>query len=878
MLRHVQFNTCSRIDELVEGVIDQFKHEFYPKETVNLVRDGVKEDCAILDKVEFPSRPDELGQMQPPTVRYTVSLKKKAGTLLTITDPTSLGRPRRHFNKASIRAFLKNCVMKENLTGAPWLVKEEYARHYSISMEIPLHLRRDYLLTQRDLKANAPKKPIDKTFLQDLANRGRLPGVPAGTVLSSSQLRHFADLAAREVEANRHKQPLFQINGPAGEANGHGVHGTFTEFQLQQLQQLPTQAPSKKQMKFPCEDLDLPRKKKPDYVRPKLNKLNSDYPSLVNVEQEVDPSNVVGYLLQIWSTMNVFSDFFIIDNFSMEDLVQGIAIASVDQPVELYEEIHCALLKCVIDEDKDIFSKSLIETRQRSWDDAVGELEDAQEEEEPEAPRTRSARKSRDAAESQKPVKPLPLHYAFRVQSEDEWINNMAKADFAFGGWQIAMVGLLSMLSLKDRFRSACDRLLAKLVPSKDDGADEIMQHYGNLDFASRVEALHLLVSVAAETKPLKARMEDLEAKSTDIRKDKIKVQSQRKPLLAKRLRLEGERKILHPDAVDSSEPPANGKEAEQDDADRTQSDPGSPAASHDDDDEEDEDVTQMSTRSRAGRELKRKREEELAEDRVKGEKAAKKAKTQKAPESTRELTREERFLQVVEELDATTKQIAEYDEEIAEYDEQLRQRFCHRSRLLGKDRYLNYYYWFERNGMGFAGKQQGLTAQAEYMNGCVWIHGPDPLEADGVINLTPAEHEEYESTHDISLTDRRAQDEGETQLADANHWGYLDTPDQLDALMQYLDDKGERERKLKKELKTWKDQVITRMGKRQAYLHAVNDRLKKEESEELAPGVAQRRKRDDEGLRKKFPVLKWQNFTARHTFSRSAIHSTGGR
>jgi hypothetical protein len=56
-----------------------------------------------------------------------------------------------------IRAFIKNSCSREAWTGAPWLVKERYAKKFRIDMTIPDHLR------QKE-KVKVVEEKIDRRF------------------------------------------------------------------------------------------------------------------------------------------------------------------------------------------------------------------------------------------------------------------------------------------------------------------------------------------------------------------------------------------------------------------------------------------------------------------------------------------------------------------------------------------------------------------------------------------------------------------------------------------------------------------------------------------------------------------------------------------
>src|SRR5438045_1938960 len=96
--------------------------------------------------------------------------------------------------------------------------------------------------------------------------------------------------------------------------------------------------------------------------------------------------------------------------------------------------------------------------------------------------------------------------------------------------------------------------------------------------------------------------------------------------------------------------------------------------------------------------ERKRKREEE----REKKEKAEAAAKLPKFSS---------RFKKILRDIDKKKEKIKECETEIATLDNDLREADCPRIRCLGKDRYWNRYYWFERNGMPYAGLPNSSTA-----------------------------------------------------------------------------------------------------------------------------------------------------------------------
>src|SRR5271168_4431874 len=82
------------------------------------------------------------------------------------------------------------------------------------------------------------------------------------------------------------------------------------------------------------------------------------------------------------------------------------------------------------------------------------------------------------------------------------------------------------------------------------------------------------------------------------------------------------------------------------------------------------------------------------------------------------------------------SKKIDQAEDAIADVDNDLREADCPRTRVLGKDRFWNRYYWFERNAMPYEGLGESSTADAEYANGRLWVQGPDDIEREGFIDV----------------------------------------------------------------------------------------------------------------------------------------------
>lgn len=261
-----------------------------------------------------------------------------------------------------------------------------------------------------------------------------------------------------------------------------------------------------------------------------------------------------------------------------------------------------------------------------------------------------------------------------------------------------------------------------------------------------------------------------------------------------------------------------------------------------------DEDVHQgRSLRRGNERTLERQRKRELEQERrEKAEAAA------KVPKQSKQFTKLLKDIQKKQDL------IKECEEEIATLDNDLREADCPRTRVLGKDRFWNRYYWFERNGMPYAGLPNSSTAEAGYANGCIWVQGPDDTEREGYIDLKPEWEQEYIHKFNMTVPERKKLEEGPTNVFNARQWGYYETPEDVDNLLSWMDPRGLNELKLHKEMKSYRDKIVNHMEKRNEYLNPTE-----EKKEEPVTGKRMSTRKQQHEEHKEYRCLSWHNNTA---------------
>ena len=819
----------------------------------------------VREKVRFPERLKDDGTVAFRAYsRYFVTLHDRTDSE-ALVDDEHIFRDRKVFSKQMLRSYLKNSLHREAWAGAPWQVKGRLASTYRISTQIPAHLQYDAQIIQR--KISIPKKGEQNGTILNFfgASPKGLPELkPKGpraklTAQETDRIRQEKLLEYQRAMEKNPKLAQSPRNNSARKSDPQilqfiNQHPTGSNLAPKAVKQEPPQPapPPPPPIKYPREDLENPISSS---ARPRL-KILSD-------EADADIRNeTIGGLLETWDTLNVYCEVFRLDSFTFDDYVDALKFSSEEVQSELLVEIHCALLSCLVNSENDQNGKANIALPQlqESDDDESRSQTKASTptpEPEPERRTTRHSLRKSEAAEARAQAQlDARIHLGAELDQCIKgygWKRRLAKRDFLNGRWIVILVGLLNLYSTLDQYKSMCETMLAKLAPPSTEPTEETaIFQYSMLDINDRVRIVQFLCMLSLGTQAIRDYMDVCNRDMTKFRKEKIEWQRKRKAHLEELKVFDAERRELQPDA------PAPAPELEQleekiedeemKDGDETEDADKTEDAAMDTEDEEP--IPARSLRRAKDREAERKRRRE--EEKKRKEKAeAEKAK--KPSKEARQLDK------LMKKIDLVKDSIKECEAEISVCDDDLRENDCHRTRVLGKDRFLNRYYWFERNAMPYGGLPDSSTAHAEYANGCLWVQGPDPLERLGFIDINDSENAKYGQVFGCTLSERKEKEEGGTSLKDAFEWGFYDDPDDLDKLIGWLSEKGTRELKLRKELQAQREQISIRMEKRKAYL----DKSSKERSESVEPKarISTRTKTyvDPSGHR----FMQWRNLTA---------------
>ncbi|KAK4546697.1 hypothetical protein LTR36_001915 [Oleoguttula mirabilis] len=870
ILRKVQFSQISRIDDLVSSVFDEFKKDFFPGEDVLVIfDDGEQMEGVIREKAKFPMIRGPDGTIQRAAFsRYFVRCHNQPGEE-ALVDDKHIRRDKKVFTKQNLRSFLKHSLQREAWIGAPWLVKEHLAIQYRLPMEIPGHLLQDAKLLANKVYTMPAPTHYRLASLLNVTNAPQQQMLqmkpPKGRRSNKSE-----DIMRQQQELARMQQLQQQVSHCKLAARAQTLMSSqHPGAQPQQLQQMQNyQQPLATRMepkplpppviKYPIEDLDLPPKRD-GHARPQLNFFTEEMRQYILSNRRIFLAGLsmesMGLLLEVWNTLNVQCEVYVLDSFTFDDFVDAIQYKDVDSTCELLEEMHCAVLKQLVDKNGKILAKHGLKEVVAEVPDDASELHDESELSTPQpdvpARSTRSRLSHVDLAYDNPRTPTLDKsHRAAEMLGDRSWKTRLVAREFEDGGWQVILIGLLNQLSANPKYKARCDRILSELAPMAIDPSKETARlQYAELDANLRVSALQIITILSVSTPAIKEFLDQCSDDMTDVRKRKIEHQREKKACMELLQQKDRDRKILYVDnmpvspTLGSAEPVSvNG---EGDDTLETNG-----AGSSDPDDE----APSTGRSLRRGNDRKRKRDEDAARREKERAEKAEAAKTQ-----NKQSKEWKKLLHDIEEL---KKQVLDHESKIQECDADLREANVQRTKVLGKDRYCNRYYWFERNGQPFGGLPRSSTASYGYANARIWVQGPDEMESEGFIDRTPEEQKEYRARFNMTVPERRKAEEGETRLQDAHEWGFYDDPERLDNLIGWLDDHGEREKKLRKELCEWRDTIVQYMDAYKKFL--ADEEVKKVEAEQESDArVSTRHKLHEEQTATKDRCTKWTNTMA---------------
>lgn len=528
ILRKAQFSTIGRLDDLVDSLFTAYKDNIMPGEEVYVLeaRNGARTEGIVTEKAVFSA-----SKTQPEMARIFVKLISGPGeqTSVALVDQHNIRRKPKAFTKYALTRFLRTSLERASYDGAPWTVKAKYANEYGMNTAIPEYLTKEALAHR---KAFAPKKVRSYN------------GIPAHWCMKNGLIipRPGHHPSMDEIQYLQERYPIAPISPEQAllYTQDYRRPSNFKSGEIHMVQPAPPPP-----IKYPIEDLQL-EPKGADAQRPPMKDFTqyNPFPEAVGKAPELLSMLSIGSLLKIWDTMQVFSGYFKIDGFTLDDFYGAMLVTSEQIPCLLFDEIHCTVLEKLF-EVSSVESGELSELGSKTLLDAL-DVKRRKEEEASSSSGSGSAspapddqneitlrpRTNGDVPMTEAPSEQTILHRGAEMAPDHTWPGKVLRSEFPDGGWQMVMIGVLEQLSHLDRYKSTCDRLLLHLAPL-DLPATYVTAKwkYSDLNIDDRIEILQMVMTLTFETKAFKNEMLQIMTDATETRKAKIGRQSEKKGL-----------------------------------------------------------------------------------------------------------------------------------------------------------------------------------------------------------------------------------------------------------------------------------------------------------------------------------------------------------
>jgi len=787
ILQAVQFQTVSRFSELVERVADSVKARFFPGEVVLVDREG--ESARQPAMVRAVDAADASEQVPPlslaldavPPLLYTVQLPGDdgawSGESLRVRA-TQLSRERHALSKSILRRFLRDSVSREAGATGVWRVRESLARKYALPTELPPDVA-EWQQSVRDAQAAKRRRPSEG----DTPRKRTASDAPSAA----------------------------------------------------------------KPLKFPCEDTRLDAISAAELQTETPGELARRVarPALGGEELLGVPNDLFESYLAVYYFFLALGEPLGISSIALDDFEGALRHPVAEPPCVLLAEMHAVLLNAIVRDgphSRDLAPAAVAQRLVAVSRDEASPLETGEEAKE-EAPDDASS----DVSDS-------PEREVFEAAREigRGWQRSELH-DETRTGWERYLVGCLVDRATPEALPRFLGILSHLTGVACDDDTDTpstsprtVAERYPLLPLSDKIHVLQFLCELAVLTRGVKAYYDTCETHLTELRKERVEISRTRRRTcvgpthhrLEQRVALdapaEGEAMDVEPDEPEPEAPAAEVSDSESE-RDELASDHGSEGAdgsagasdwdTSDSEGVRDERYKRLAgTRQEALREKAQQREAEAARL------AAAQARAAEQVRETKQLREERRR------LEDTAARLARREEALER--EFRRYAQIPRLRPLGRDRFLDRYYWLD--GIGAA------APSGAYQTARIFVQAPSRREWEALCT-------QYAEGRD-ALAQRRSREHGASTAWECGSWGVYTQPEQVEELIAWLRPRGVREQALKAQLLKYRDAMEGGMRRR---------------TDDIALGVREpavvetrrsARVRSEQSSQLRLPYMQWRN------------------
>lgn len=803
VLLHVQFQTA-RLDHVVEDVYKHFSHRYVEGEILNCTWDDniaytAKVLSADVDPSEItattspsPMQPDDEKPKDEKVDYYKVQLidenSEGIEDCIKVVSSDKLKRDRFAFSKNFLKKFIKEYTVKDTYIGAPWIVREDAAERFNIDTTLPPDLQ-----AAKDIAYSKSRK-----------KRNEAAAAAAAAIASSTN--------STDANGNGDTKPAF-IDAKRLEST----------------------------LKYPMEDLNVPIYRRDPSGNGRIidmtpGKEGHDSAALNPTggmparpepnRQSTVPEDCYGSFLMVWSFLGVFSQPLKLSPFALDDFEHALHHHS---HTTILIESNIALLNAIIKQRDRLKKESLghgstamqasISLYGSGYQSCRAVTAPVIQQQHPFRQELSSQYNSEDENDDEHvwkvrpPVQPR-VTVAERGCGSLEveaisynWDNGTVDTDDERVGWEDILIGFINQLAPLESL-SDIDRILSKLVPNATSTLEERERAYIDLSLRDKIKIFELLLSVANESYVIKTYMDECQDQLTELRKLKIDLSRERKRIHAERRELEDKQ----------NEENNQNPEAEESDSD---SDDDSNAG-------DDDDASALRKAQRKAEQLSRHESRQAVMKRRQQEREEREAKRLKLHHLKREEARARNQEQKMrndarKRLDEDERVMHKKEEQV---ERDMRKFSCHRIKPLGRDKFYNRYYYLDDIGGTLVHGSGKLFVQCPSDTDLMNIQERDHVESldtsvalpcgrGGGVKFVVELLKEQGMPKEATYVEKRLEYLKNNEDPVNEWWHSYDDPEDLQKLLDWLNPKGLREFRLKRELEKQLNNITNGIKKR---------------------------------------------------------------
>ncbi|RLV96564.1 Imitation switch two complex protein 1 [Spathaspora sp. JA1] len=597
ILRFLQFNRITRLDQLVDKVYSVFKCDYFPGETIFIK--GIEEQQsppASASQSTPPSQPSSVVIKQRGIIREKVQYGQSNQTKYlvvrlndmqqAIVTNDNISRDRNHFTKWLIKTFIKLTMSRSHKVGAPWVVKDKYAKKYSIPQVYP-----------EDLKHFADSTPTGEIlYITEKKNRRRVAVIkqedatPASTPAPVERKKRQVKTATPTIEPTPQPVIPFRKKFPT-----HYLPDKLQrELELEELKETPSFGlsslqPTKKNI---VDDLQLKFDLQNSKPLPKSLALPSN--SVICNNQLVEKYSTTNQdeifrlttnsitsiqdALQSWIFINIYHKVLKLDTFTFDDFIycMGWNWQQYEElgRCELLDEIWCGCLSAIVsnelptrkeqrqaEDDGEIFGLNIqvpakkgeeqdeeVNGSDTDEEDKVLKIDEPETEDEEENGvvvkkevviiKDDEPEDEEEPEEEEEEVEDRDSNYVNSQENDGiphnayicmnyrniPWHERLRKRNFKDGNWQCILLGVLSLVEHVPQYKPIIEQVFIKLAPKSMPATSTTVldQFYQELDIDLKLQILTILIDLVITSPLVRDYIDDCLEQSSQLRRMRL--------------------------------------------------------------------------------------------------------------------------------------------------------------------------------------------------------------------------------------------------------------------------------------------------------------------------------------------------------------------